>query len=587
MTPEAVQAMINQAMQINSTNGDKSHSSEGGPTRPVQSVHACSYFDFMKCQPLNFRGTEGVVGLSRHDSTYAMTLGTLKKKLTNKYFPKELALMCTKFLADETKKVNKYISGLPDTIDGNVMSARPKTLDEAIELANDLMDQKLCTYAKRENDNKRKADDSSSNNQNLPLCTKCNYHHTRQCAPKCNNCKKYGHATHDCQVNVNNNRVQNTGTCFECGEPWHFKKNFLKFKNNGNAKGNGEARGKAYVLGRGDSNPESNTVTSMFLLNNRYASILFDTGADMSFVSTAFSALLNIAPTALDNHYDIELADGKIVEVNTILRGCTLDFLNHPFNIDLMPVPLGSFDVIVGMDWLREYHAAIICDEKIVRVLLGNETLIFKGKRNDQKILEAQTEALKPENLSAEDVGGMIRKDLPKEKLEPRTDRTLCLNNRSWVSCFSDLRALIMHESHKSKYSIHPNFDKIYYDLKIQASCERQKSYADLKHKSMDFQVGDRVMLKVSPWKRVCLSDESLVISLDELRIDDKLHFVEEQVEIMDREIKKLKRSCIPIIKVRWNSKRGPKFIWEREDKFKKTYPHLFTKTVSLSSAAS
>ncbi|GKD98520.1 reverse transcriptase domain-containing protein, partial [Tanacetum coccineum] len=165
-----------------------------------------------------------------HDTAYAMTWGTFKKKLTDKYYPngeikkleielwnlkvrgndvaaytqrfQELALMCTKFLADETAKINKYIGGLPDNIHGNVMSARHKTLDFDIELANDLMDQKLRTYAERQNENKRKADDSSRNNQqphkkqnvaraytagpsekkvytgDLPLCTKCNYHHT-------------------------------------------------------------------------------------------------------------------------------------------------------------------------------------------------------------------------------------------------------------------------------------------------------------------------------------------------------------------------------------------------------------------------
>ncbi|GJZ30169.1 hypothetical protein Tco_0575216 [Tanacetum coccineum] len=194
---------------------DGSQSSGGGIRMPVQPACVCSYTDFMKCQPLNFKGTEGVVGLSQwlekmesvfhisgcagdnqvkfttctllgaaltwwnghvrtldHDAAYAMTWGALKKKLMDKYCPKaytqrfqELALMCTKFLADETEKVDKYISGLPDNIHGNVMSARPKTLDDDIELANDLMDQKLCTYVKRQNDNKRKADDSSRNNQ--------------------------------------------------------------------------------------------------------------------------------------------------------------------------------------------------------------------------------------------------------------------------------------------------------------------------------------------------------------------------------------------------------------------------------------
>nr|GEW12120.1 reverse transcriptase domain-containing protein [Tanacetum cinerariifolium] len=345
------------------------------------------------------------------------------------------------------------------------------------------------------------------------------------------------------------------------------------------------------------------------------------------------------------------------------------------------------------------------------------------GLNLPKKILEAQIKALKLENLSAEDVRGMIRKDLPKENLGPLADGTLCLNNRSWVPCFGDLRTLIKHESHKSKYSIHPGSDNMYQDLKqfywwpnmkaniatyvskcltcskvkaehqkpsgllvqpkilewkwekitmvfvtklpkttngydtiwaivdhltksahflpmrendpmeklmklymkevvtrhvtrhgvpvsiisdrdgrftslfwIQATRDRQKSYADLKRKPMDFQVGDRVMLKVLHWKRAmrfckrgklnpryigpfkvlskvrdvaysferpqqlsrvhntfhvsnlkkCLSDESLVISLDELRIDDKLHFVEEPVKIMDREIKKLKKVAFP-----------------------------------------
>ncbi|GJX06485.1 putative reverse transcriptase domain-containing protein [Tanacetum coccineum] len=322
--------------------------------------------------------------------------------------------MCTKFLADETKKVDKYINGLPDNIHGNVMFARPKTLDDVIELANDLMDQKLRTYAERQNDNKRKADDSSRNNQqqqphkkqnvaraytaglgkkkaytgNLPLCTKYNYHHTRQCAPKCGNCKRYGHATNDCRVNTNNNKKnkknQKARACYECGNTEHIKKNCSKLKNRGNGNGNGTAQGRAYVLGGRDACPDSNVITGMFLFNNRYATILFDTGADRSFVSTTFSALINITPTTLENYYDVELADGKIIGVNTIIRGCTLNFMNHPFNIDLMPVPLGSFDVIIEMDWLTKYHGVIICDEKIVRVPFRREMLIFQGNGNNQ-----------------------------------------------------------------------------------------------------------------------------------------------------------------------------------------------------------
>ncbi|GJY41675.1 putative reverse transcriptase domain-containing protein [Tanacetum coccineum] len=171
------------------------------------------------------------------------------------------------------------------------------------------------------------------------------------------------------------------------------------------------------------------------------------------------------------------------------------------------------------------------------------------------------------------------------------------------------------------------------YHPQTDAARDRQKSYADVRRKPLEFQDGDKVMLKVSPWKGVirfgkqrklnsryiepfkvlekvgtvaykielsqqlsrvhstfhlsnlkkCLSDESLVIPLDEIHIDDKLHFIEEPVEIMDREVKRLKQSRIPIIKVRWNLRRGPKFTWEREDQFKKKYPHLFTNLASSS----
>nr|GEW67215.1 putative reverse transcriptase domain-containing protein [Tanacetum cinerariifolium] len=141
--------------------------------------------------------------------------------------------------------------------------------------------------------------------------------------------------------------------------------------------------GNAEKNGNAPKNPDSNVVMGTFLLNNRYASILFDTGTDRSFISTAFSSLVNIDPTPLGSSYDVELADGKIVEIDTIIRGCTLNFLNHPFNIDLMPVELGSFDVIIGMDWLRKYHAVIVCDEKLVNVLYRNETLIFHGNENE------------------------------------------------------------------------------------------------------------------------------------------------------------------------------------------------------------
>ncbi|GJX54652.1 putative reverse transcriptase domain-containing protein [Tanacetum coccineum] len=216
------------------------------------------------------------------------------------------------------------------------------------------------------------------------------------------------------------------------------------------------------------------------------------------------------------------------------------------------------------------------------------------GLNLPKQILNAQTEAQEPKNLKNEDVGGMIRKDIPKEKLEPHADETLCLNDKSCFPYYGDLRTVIMHESHKSKYSIHPGSDKMYQDMKKLylwpnmkadiATYIKQRRQTDLKRKPMEFQVGDKVMLKVSPWKGVecfskrgklnpryvgpfkvlekvgsvayklelpqelsrvhntfhvsnlkqCYSDEPLAVPLEGIHVDDKLHFVEEPIEIMD-----------------------------------------------------
>nr|GEV89764.1 hypothetical protein [Tanacetum cinerariifolium] len=312
----------------------------------------------------------------------------------------EAYAMTWEFIANENEKIDKYISGLPDNIYRNVKSSKPRTLDETIELINDLMDQKLRTYAKRA-DNKRKTDDTTKNNHghqqqpfkkqnvtkvynmgtgerkpyegSLPKCTKCQRHHNRRCTQKCHKCNKVGHFARDCRssgnANVANAQRDSKETpkgngCFECGASRHFKRDYAKLRNKNG--GNKNAQGWVYAVGNAEKkgnapiNPDSNVVTGTFLLNNRYASILFDTGTDTSFISTAFSSLVNIDPTLLGSSYDVDLADGKIVGIDTIIRGCTLNFLNYPFNIDLMPVEPGSFDVIIGMDCLRRCHAIII-----------------------------------------------------------------------------------------------------------------------------------------------------------------------------------------------------------------------------------
>ncbi|GJW10036.1 putative reverse transcriptase domain-containing protein [Tanacetum coccineum] len=220
-----------------------------------------------------------------------------------------------------------------------------------------------------------------------PLCAKCNYHHDGPCALKCHKCNKVGHFARDCRSTANANNANNqrgTGsgqkpTYFECGAQGHFKRECPKLKNNnncGNQVGGGNAPAKVYAVGHVGTNPDSNVMMGTCLLNNRYASILFDTGANRSFISTIFSSQIAITLTALDHYYDIELADERIIGLNNILRGCTLNLLNHLFDIDLMPIKLGSFDAIIGMDWLnKQEHEEHL---KLILYLLKKEELYAK-----------------------------------------------------------------------------------------------------------------------------------------------------------------------------------------------------------------
>nr|GEV94735.1 hypothetical protein [Tanacetum cinerariifolium] len=170
----------------------------------------------------------------------------------------ELALLCTKFLANETKKVDKYISGLPDNNHGNVMSARPKTLDEAIDLANDLMDQKLYTYAERHTKTYAVGTgEMKEYARTLTLCNKCKFYHNGPCTTKCANCKKVGHLTRDCWNPTATNN-QKTINCYGCGNQGHYKSDYPELKNrkHGNqAKGTG-ARGMVFALGGEETNQD-------------------------------------------------------------------------------------------------------------------------------------------------------------------------------------------------------------------------------------------------------------------------------------------------------------------------------------------
>nr|GEW13908.1 transposon Ty3-G Gag-Pol polyprotein [Tanacetum cinerariifolium] len=393
---------------LRSTNGDDSHNSRTGVRRTERVTH-----EYMKKKMTNKYCLRGEMK-KLESELWNLRLKSNDVWSYNQRF-QELSLLCVRMFPAEADKIERYVGGLPDVIHESVVASRPKTMQEAIEMANELIDKRNNSWAERKAENKRKADDTFRSNQSQqqqnkrqntgrvytaasgekkqyggskPLCAKCNYHHDCPCAPKCHKCNKVGHFARDYRSteNINNANIQRgTGsgqkpTCYECGVQGHFNRECPKLKNNnnhGNQGGRGNAPTKVYAVGRAGTDPDSNVVTGTLLLNNRYASVLFDTGADKSFVSTAFSSQIDITPSTLDHCYDVELADGRITGLNTILRGCTLNLLNHPFNINLMPVELGSFDAIIGMDLLAKYQAVIACVEKIVRIPWGNETLII------------------------------------------------------------------------------------------------------------------------------------------------------------------------------------------------------------------
>nr|GEY62244.1 putative reverse transcriptase domain-containing protein [Tanacetum cinerariifolium] len=932
--------------------------------RTERAIRECTYTDFLKCQPLPFKGTKGVASLSQlcermesvfhirncaaenqvkfatctlhsvaltwwnthvltvgHEATYGMTWKKLMKMMTKKYCPRneimklemdlwdlkvkgtdlasytqryqELALLCGRMFSEESDKIEKYVEGLPDMIHGSVVASKPKTMQEAIEIATELMDKKICTFAERETANKRKFENTSRNTQNQqqqhsnkkqnigrvytaasgekkqyvgsrPLCTKClpDMIHGSVVASKPKtmqeaveiaidlmdmkirtfseretmNKRKFKNTSRNTQnQQQQSNKRQNTGqkaTCYECGVQGHFKRECPKLKNNNNHGNQGRrnnAPARVYAVGHAGTDPNANVITGTFLLNNRYASVLFDTGADKSFVSTTFSTQINITPSTLGHCYDVDLADGRIIGLNTILRCCTLNLLNHPFYINLMPVELGSFDAIIGMDWLAKYQAVITCAEKIVRssvyfnidlrlgyhqlrvreedvpktafrtryghyefqvmpfgltnapavfidlmnrvckpyldkfiIVFIDDILIYsKDEKEHEEHLKAILELLKREELYAKfskckfwipkvqflghvidsqgihmvpakiesikdwaspkspteirqflGLAGYYRRfiegfskiakpmtkltqkkvkfecddkqeaafQLLKQKLcsapilalpEGSKDFILKIHEKNYMTHDLELGAIVFALKIWSDYDCdihyHPGKANVVADalsmkeqeptlrvrsletdpmdklariylkevitrhgISVSIISDRDPRFASNLLRSVQNALGTRLDIStvyhpktdgqsertiqtlkdmlhacaidfgkgwvnhlpvpntfhVSNLKK-CHAEEPLAVPLDGLHFDDKLHFVEEPVEIVDREVKRLKRSRIPLVKVQWNSKRGPEFTWEREDQFRKKYPHLFAKTTSSSSVTS
>ncbi|XP_076945196.1 uncharacterized protein LOC143616167 [Bidens hawaiensis] len=498
-----------------------------------------------------------------------------------------------------------------------------------------------------------------------------------------------------------------------------------------------------------------------------------------SFVSIEFEPLLGIESSKLDTKYSIELANGKLIETGEVVRNCNLLLENHQFDINLLPIDFGSFDVVVGMDWLSKNQAEIICLEKQIRLPLpSGETLFVQGERGNSdsnltsimqtrkmlrkgyptylvKVIDTKAEEPKIEDIPVvrefpEDLPGLppprqvefrinlvqdaapvarspyrlapsemqemvkranvvavalskkerekplrvralgltiqtslttLIRDAQREALKTRnlkyeklrgleaefiekSDGALYLIDRVWVPLFGNLRRIVLDEAHKSRYSINPGSTKMYKDLQehywwpnlkgdiavyvskyltcSKVKAEHRKPPGLLKEPKIPQWKWDNITIDfitklpvtprnhdaiwVSPWKGIirfgkrgklsprfvgpfkiiqrigpvayrlelpsefrgihnvfhvsnikkCLSDESLIVPVEDIRIDDKLRFVEEPVEVMDWKIQKLRHNKIKLVKVRRNSRLGPEFTWERQDKMKRKYPQLF-----------
>nr|GEX54909.1 hypothetical protein [Tanacetum cinerariifolium] len=430
MIKENVDAAIaaERARQANVVNDARgSRPVRGQDAAPI--VRECTFAGFMKCNPTTFYGTEGATKIKQLmtvefcpiEEVQRMDheLWNLKVKEYNfvTYTQRfnELALMCPRMVEPERVKIDAYIQGLTDNVKGEVTSSKPVNPNEAVRMAHKLMEQKsqarderILEGKKRKWENFQSGNSSGKgnhrdnsrqtlqNNQkqgntramvtapadgrvcsgSFPLCERCFTLHVAPCTIKCHNCGKVGHKISYCKeknVDTGANALPIL-TCYDCGEQGHTRNRCPRKVKQEEVK---EVHGRAYAI-KDAKTKGPNVVTSMFLLNNRYAFVLFDLGSDRSFVDTRFSFMLNINPVKIGASYEIELADGRVVSTNIVLKGYTLNLVNHIFEIDLMPIKLGTFDVIIGMDWLVKHDAAIVCGEKVVCIPYGNKMLIVE-----------------------------------------------------------------------------------------------------------------------------------------------------------------------------------------------------------------
>ncbi|GJT58164.1 putative reverse transcriptase domain-containing protein [Tanacetum coccineum] len=402
----------------------------------------CSYKAFLAYNPRDYNGKGGAVALTRwiekmesviakgREAAIGMTWVEFKTLLVEEFYPSnEMEKLESEFWnhtiiganhAGYTDRFHELAKLVPHLVTLESKRIRRILTDEAVR----------CGTLTRSSEKRKEVDKTSKQgglwkdnkkekvgkgfvatthprNENVgsyPKCAKCSAYHpeSRPCR-LCFNCQKLGHFSRYYWAPVrlvtlvsavrmgNNQRV-----CYECGSSEHLHNtcpklnrapgqagNRLALEGNRNTRNNGnQARGRAFSVNAVDALQDPNIVTGTFSLNDHFATVLFDSGADFSFISTKFAPLLNVKPSIVSPGYVIEVANGKKEEVDRIIRDCKLELGNSLFTIDLIPLGHGSFDVIVGMDWLSKNKAEIVCHEKVVRIPLeGGEILHVQGER--------------------------------------------------------------------------------------------------------------------------------------------------------------------------------------------------------------
>ncbi|GJS06088.1 putative reverse transcriptase domain-containing protein [Tanacetum coccineum] len=394
----------------------------------------------------------------------------------------KLAKLVPHLVTPKSSRIKRYIAGLAPEIRGMLRATQPTTIQNAILRAGILTDEAVsCGTLTKGNDKRKVVEESGKSggswkdnkkakvgtgfvatapprnevaNSN-PKCSKCNTHHpVNGPCNVCYNCQKPGHYARNCwapirQVTpVNAVRMSNNPrVCYECGSPDHFRNtcpkmnrapgqagNQLALEGSRNNRSNGnQVRGRAYNVNVNamEAVQDPNVVTGTFSLNDHFVTVLFDSGADFSFISTEFAPLLNVKPSIVNPGYVIEVADGKKVEVDRVIRDCKLELGSSLFSINLIPLGHGSFDVIVGMDWLSQHKAVIVCHEKVVEIPVEDGRILrvhgeravgitkaLKSAKEDEPKLSDISVVREFEDVFPEDLSGLP----PQRQVEFRID---------------------------------------------------------------------------------------------------------------------------------------------------------------------